>query len=273
MIRLSSDIVEIPMEKIILSTSQARQRDTKVAEDDDLVYSIRKSGLINPITVKHLPDDKYELVAGQRRFRAHEILNKPTIKSCVVEGDIDELDAKRISLIENAARKDMKHADYVDAIDHFMQKYGSTRTVAEELGLNVGTVRKYLKIGRLPPRVRDEVKSGKVSLDVAIKALNAQGGDEERVHEGRLLETITEMKKIPSPARTKFVEIQKNEPDSSPEEVAKKAVKRTVLNKITVEFTEDQLSRIDRFKKNEGIGKREEAASTLIDKGLDAADL
>lgn len=273
MIRLPNVAIEIPLGKIEISTSQARQRDTKVEEDDDLVSSIRKSGLISPVVVKQLPDDRYELLIGQRRFRAHEILNMPAIKSYVVEGDIDELEAKRISLIENAARKDMKRADYVDTIQIFMDKYGSVRTVAEELGLSTSTIKTYLTIGRLPPKIRDEVKAGSVPIDVAIKAFDALGGDEANVDEDRLLETAAEMKKISPPARKKFVEIQQNEPGTAPKDVAEKAVRRTVTNKITVEFTDDQMGRLDRFRENEGLEGRGDAASVLIDKGLDASDV
>ena len=125
----------IPMESISIGASQARQRDTKVDENDDLVHSIRKDGLLSPIVVKKIDGGKYELLNGQRRFRAHEILNLSTIKAYVIEEDIDEFQAKRLSVVENAARKDMKRADYVDSVEIFMNRYGTTKAVAEELGL------------------------------------------------------------------------------------------------------------------------------------------
>ncbi|MGY5147880.1 MAG: ParB/RepB/Spo0J family partition protein [Candidatus Nitrosopumilus sp. bin_7KS] len=269
---LPKDTIEIPLEKISLATSQARQRDTKVEEDDDLVHSIRKDGLISPVIVKKLPDDNYELLIGQRRFRAHEILQKPTIKAYVVEKDIDEFEAKKISLVENAARKDMKHADYVDTVQIFMDRYGSTKTVAEELGLSVDTVRKYLTIGRLPEKIQEEVKAKNISASNAIKALDALGGDESTVDENSLLETAQEIEKLSPQARKKFVEIKKHEPTIGAPEAAEKATKRTELNEFTVEVTDDQLSRIDKFKKNESIDKTEDAAVELIDRGLDSAE-
>lgn len=273
MIRLPNESIDIPLDKIDISTTQARQRDTKVEDDDDLVSSIRKFGLISPIIVKQLPDDRYELLIGQRRFRAHEILNMPTIKSYVVEGYIDELEAKRMSLIENAARKDMTRADYVDTIDIFMNKYGSVKTVAEELGLSAGTVRKYVTIGRLPEKVQSMVKEKIVPIDVAIKAFDSLGGDVAKVDEKILEETVLEMRDLPVQARAKFIEIKKREPDTKASDVAKKAKERTVTHKITLDFTEDQYSRIDRFMGNEDISDTHDAASILIDKGLDAADV
>jgi ParB family transcriptional regulator, chromosome partitioning protein len=262
----------IPMESISIGASQARQRDTKVDENDDLVHSIRKDGLLSPIVVKKIDGGKYELLNGQRRFRAHEILNLSTIKAYVIEEDIDEFQAKRLSVVENAARKDMKRADYVDSVEIFMNRYGTTKAVAEELGLTVETVRKYLTIGRLPQETKDAVKANTISVSNAIKALDALGGDESVVDPKVLLETAEEIQKLSPQARPKFIEIKKHEPTLSAKEAGQKAVQRTELNEFTIEVTDDQMSRIDKFKQNEKIDKTEDAAVELIDKGLDSSE-
>jgi ParB family transcriptional regulator, chromosome partitioning protein len=264
--------IEIPLESISMGASQARQRDTKVDENDDLVHSIRKDGLLSPVLVKKIDGEKYELLNGQRRFRAHELLNLSTIKAYVIEQDLDEFQAKRLSIVENAARKDMKHADYVDSVEIFMNRYGTTKAVAEELGLSVDTVRKYLTIGRLPQETKDAVKEGTISVSNAIKALDALGGDESVVDAKVLQETAEEIQKLSPQARKKFVEIKKHEPTLGAQAASQKAVQRTELNEFTIEVTDDQMSRIDKFKKNESIEKTEDAAVELIDKGLDSSE-
>ena len=263
----------IPLDMIDISTSQARQRGTKVDEDDDLVISIKKHGLISPVVVKRLEGGRYELLVGQRRFRAHEILKKLAIQAYVVNKDIDEYDAKKLSLIENVARKDMKHADYVDTIQIFMAKYNSTKTVAEELGLNVNTVRKYINIGRLPTEVQDDIRDKKYSATIAIKALKALGDDESATDVKMLRETAVEMKQLSPPTQKKFIEIKKNEPDTPLQQISEKAKERTETHKVMIEFTIDQQTRINAFKKKEDIETDNEAVSDLIDRGLDTADV
>ncbi len=236
-----------------------------------MVCSIRRDGLINPVVVKKLADGTYDLISGQRRYRAHEILNKSTIDAYVVDADVDEFDAKRLSLVENAARKDMKRADYVDTIQMFMNRYNSTKVVAEELGLSIPTVRKYLTIGRLPKDVQSEVANGAVTADNAIRALDALGGDETTVDQQTLLETAKEMQALSPVYRTKFTSIIKNKPEMSVQAAAKKAKQRTTTT-VNIEITDDQLIRVDKFRNQKNIKDREDAAIELIEIGLDAAD-
>ena len=273
MLLLPTNTESIPLDMIEISTSQARQRNTKVEEDDDLVISIKKHGLISPIVVKRLEGGRYELLVGQRRFRAYEILKKDTIQAYVINNNIDEFDAKKLSFIENAARKDMKRADYVDTVQIFMDKYNSTQTVAEELGLHVNTVRKYINIGRLPTEIQQDIHDKKYSVVNAIKALKALGDDESTVDIEMLRETAIEMRRLSPPAQKKFIEIKKKEPDTSSAEIAKKATERTETHQVMIEFTNDQMTRIDVFKKNEDIETDKEAVSDLVDRGLDAADV
>ena len=245
---LSNETADVPIDVITLGKSQARQRDTQVNIDDDLVHSIRKNGLISPIVLKKTSDGKYELVAGQRRFHAHVILKKPTIKSYIIKEDIDDFDAKKISLSENTARKDMKKADMTDTITIFMDRYGSTKTVAEELGLSPSTIRKHLRLDRFPKSIQEKIKTDGISVDNAIKALDALGGDESTLDEDKFLETVNEMVQLPNNAKKKFVQIKQEKPDMSAKDAATKAKTHVFVNKITIEITDDQKSRIDVFK-------------------------
>lgn len=270
---IGSEVTEIELDKFSTGTSQTRQRDTEVTINDDLVTSIKKNGLLSPIIVKRQDDDKFEIVAGQRRFLAHKVLNKPTIKACILEGHVSELDAKRISLIENLVRKDMKRADYVDTVQWFMDRYNSTTTVAEELGISPATVRKYLTIGRLPVEVRRDIDQKEYETRHALKALDALGGDESVVDVSILRKIATELKKLTPSTQKKFVSIKKHEPDASIKDVLEKAKKRTQVHKFTVGVTSDQYERIGAFQSREKLGTHEHAAEELIDMGLEAAEV
>ena len=271
--KLSKTRIEISLDEITLSERQARQRDTTVDKNDDLVHSIKRDGLINPVVVKKLSNGKYDLISGQRRYYAHAILHRNVIDAYVVDGDVDELEAKRISLVENAARKDMKRADYVDTIQMFMDKYNSTTTVAEEVGLSVPTVRKYLTIGRLPKNIREAVTSGSVTAANAIKALDTLGGDETTVDQSVLLETAQIMQGLTPAERDRFAHIKKNEPNMPLDRAVKKTKRERAVNQFTIEITDDLLSKIDKFKDRVEIRKTEDAAIELISIGLGAAEV
>ena len=272
MITIPSTSEDIPLDKITISTGQARQRDTKVDSEDDLVLSIRKHGLISPVVVKRLPDDQYELLIGQRRLRAHEHLKLQTIKAYVVD-QTDEFTAKALSIIENVARKDMKNADLVDAVQFFMEKYNSTSIVAAELGLSPPTVRKYINVARLPQEIRVDIRKNQYSMNHALKALKALGDDESTVDVKMLQETAHEMKQLSPPNQKEFIEIKKREPNSTPKQVAEKARQRIEIHIMNLTITDDQRERIDRYKKREAIEKDEEAAMELLDIGLNTADV
>ena len=270
---IGKEIVEIELDKISTGTSQARQRDIEVANDDDLVTSIKKNGLLSPIIVKKQDGGNFEIVIGQRRFLAHKILNKLTIKACVLEGDVSELTAKRISLIENLARKDMKRADYVDAVQWFMDRYNSTTTVAEEIGISPATVRRYLSIGRLPDEIKKDIDQKKYETRHALRALDALGGDEATVDVVHLRETATELRNLSPQAQKKFIDIKKHEPNTPVKDVVAKAKKRTVEYKFTLPMDSEQYERIGAFQSRERLDTPERAAVELIDMGLEAAEI
>ena len=91
---------------------------------------------------------------------------------------------------------------------HQFYRYGSTKTVAEELGLSPSTIRKHLRLDRFPKSIQEKIKADGISVDNAIKALDALGGDESTLDEDKFLETVNEMVQLPNNAKKKFVQIK-----------------------------------------------------------------
>ncbi len=270
---LSPEIIEVSLENVTLGNSQARQRDTIVKSDDDLVHSIRKDGMTSPVIVKKLSDGKFELVAGQRRLQVHKILNMSTISARYVTREIDEFEAKRISLGENTARKEMKRADYVDIVDMYMRKYRTVKSVAEELGLSESTIRKYIAVNSLPEDVQEAINDKTITQDNAFKALNALGGDESDVDTKMLIETAIAMKPLSTGAKNKVGGIIHSNPGITPIAAVEKAKKRTQSNILHIDVTEDQIEKIEIFKTVKGIDTNENAVSELIGIGLIATNV
>lgn len=111
----------IPIEKIVRGTNIREENDEEIME---LVSSIKKQGLLNPITVQK-KGEKYRVIAGHRRFLALQILQEPWVECNVLEYEPTEKDVLCIQLQENCCRKNMSAWEYVDLFNK-LKKQGMT---------------------------------------------------------------------------------------------------------------------------------------------------
>ena len=109
--------IEIPLGDLVIGKGQARTREPN-KNIDQLVASIDKVGLLQPIVVcKSTEVGKWEILTGQRRFLAHKILKRDSITAAVVDGRVDEAEAKAISITENLIRrKRLAGTELIDGI-------------------------------------------------------------------------------------------------------------------------------------------------------------
>ena len=149
-------IVEVNLSEIQPNPDQPRKtfNEEKLRE---LAHSIERQGLIQPIIVKKHDTSKagYLLVAGERRFRAHQILSKTTIPAIITQGNSDE-----IALIENIQREDLNPLEEAEALERMMTRYSYTQ---EELGKVIGkaqnTVSETLQLNSLPPFIKEDYRT------------------------------------------------------------------------------------------------------------------
>ena len=149
------EVANIEMIKLYVSNINVRK--TLTSEEDetgisDLANDIHTNGLINPITVR-LNNNKYEIIAGQRRYLATKLLNKTHIPCNIL--NVDSQKAEEISLVENVQRNQMTTIDKVTSVIH----------------ISKSTIRKYLKISKLPEEILDLLDTNsenKITIDVAI---------------------------------------------------------------------------------------------------------
>jgi ParB family transcriptional regulator, chromosome partitioning protein len=134
----------------------------------ELAASIERHGLIQPITVKRRDDgrDGYVLVAGERRFRAHEMLGREEILAIVTQGAADE-----IALIENIQRQDLHPLEEAAAYARMMQAHGWTQEqLAEAVGKARPTVTNTLKLNGLADSIKAEcAQRGDVSKSLLFE--------------------------------------------------------------------------------------------------------
>ncbi|MCX5706061.1 MAG: ParB/RepB/Spo0J family partition protein, partial [Candidatus Omnitrophica bacterium] len=128
---------------------------------EDLVQSIREKGVIQPILVRQR-SDYFELIAGERRFRAANILNLNELPAIVKE--VDDRDSLEISLIENMQRQDLNPIEEARAFKYLLEKFQMTQEqVSEVLGKSNVTISNMLRLLKLPQEVQDEIRNSRIS--------------------------------------------------------------------------------------------------------------
>lgn len=154
------EIREIAMEKIIPNRNQPRLE----FSEESIKYladSIMENGLIQPITVRPY-QDKYEIIAGERRYRAYKLLGYEMIPAIITKKDDNE--SANLALIENTQRENLNAIEEALAILKMMETQKKTQIeIARELGYNQSTVANKIRLLKLPDYIRDAVASGEIT--------------------------------------------------------------------------------------------------------------
>jgi len=137
---------------------------------EELAASIREHGVLQPILVRPLDDGRYQLIAGERRWRASKIAGHVTIPALVE--DIDDDTALEISIIENLQREDISPLDEAAMYDRMIRDHGySIRKLADKLGKDKGYLENRLRLADAPPEVRELVSLRKDTLSHAYELM------------------------------------------------------------------------------------------------------
>jgi ParB family chromosome partitioning protein len=154
-------VIEIPLAEIRPNPYQPR----KTFDEEsirELAESIRQHGVIQPIIVRNAVKG-YEIIAGERRFRASQLVGNPTIPAVV--RDFSDQQVMEIALIENLQREDLNAIELAQAYQSIMEKFQLTQ---EELSLKVGKSRShianFLRLLSLPAEVKEHVSRGTLSM-------------------------------------------------------------------------------------------------------------
>ena len=165
---------EIPVELIARSPWQPRRKlDPDALED--LSRSIRVHGVLQPILVRPVGEDRYELVAGERRWRAAQAAGLATVPAVVREVS-DEV-ALSIAIIENIQREDLTPLEEARGVARLIEEFGMThREVAEAVGRSRPAVSNLLRLLDLNDDVRARLESGEIEMGHARALLGLAGG-------------------------------------------------------------------------------------------------
>jgi ParB family chromosome partitioning protein len=146
---------------------------------DELTASIREHGVLQPILVRPIGPNTYQLIAGERRWRASKQAGLETIPALIEE--IDDDTALEISIIENLQREDISPLDEAAMYDRMVTEHGySIRKLAEKLGKDKGYVENRLRLADAPDEVRELVSLRKDTLSHAYELMKVQDAKKRR---------------------------------------------------------------------------------------------
>jgi ParB family chromosome partitioning protein len=174
----SSQIVQIPLDKITVINPRARNRKTFEA----IVRNIGQLGLKRPVTVMRKPGgagDQFDLVCGQGRLEAYRSLGHTEIPAVVIEAS--EEDGLVMSLVENIARRQHRAIDLLHDIEGMKRRGYSDAEIAQKTDLTVEYVRGVIQLlENGEHRLLTAVESGSIPVSVAVQIASSEDGDVQR---------------------------------------------------------------------------------------------
>ncbi|PYQ32350.1 MAG: hypothetical protein DMF57_13425 [Acidobacteria bacterium] len=164
----------IPLELIEANPEQPR---TNPGNLEELAASIREKGVLEPILVRSIGPNRYQIISGERRFRAASMAGLDEIPA--IEFDVDDKETLEIALVENIQRKDLTPFEEAEGFQLLQQRFGYTHDkISQVIGKSRTTVTETLLINDIPDRIRAMCReAGIVNKSVLVQI--ARAGDEE----------------------------------------------------------------------------------------------
>lgn len=146
--------------------SKNPRKDFDVTALQELAKSIQIHDLIQPITVAQLANGKYQLIAGERRFRAAKLAGIQDLPAYIRQGNDKEL--LELALLENLQRVDLNEIEIALSYQRMMHELNYTQeNVAERMGKDRSTVSNYIRLLELPPNIQAALRNGTLSISLA----------------------------------------------------------------------------------------------------------
>ena len=156
----SSSISEVAISQIEANPNQPRREfDEKALEE--LAESIRNFGIIQPITLRKLSDDRYQIIAGERRWRASQMAGIQRVPAYIRTADDENM--MQMALVENIQREELNPIEVALAYQHLIERYNlKQEELSEKIGKNRATIANTLRLLKLPAQVQMAIKNRQI---------------------------------------------------------------------------------------------------------------
>ena len=158
----SSNLNEIAVTQIEPNPNQPRREFDETALTE-LANSIREVGIIQPITLRQTADGRYQIIAGERRWRASQMAGLTTIPAYI--RTVEDESAMEMALVENIQREDLNAIEIALAYEHLAETTGMTQEkISERVGKSRTAVTNYMRLLRLPAQVQMALKNKEIDM-------------------------------------------------------------------------------------------------------------
>jgi ParB family chromosome partitioning protein len=237
----------IPVQQIVLNPTQPRieMRQESLVE---LASSIEEKGLLQPIIIRR-KEGVYEIIAGERRFRACKMAGLKEVPAII--RDVDDREALELAMIENLQREDLNPVEIATVYQRFVEDFGYTHEdLAKKMGVERSSISNYIRLLKLPSWVKELMAEGKLTQGHGRVLITLKNEQEQKRYVKRVLDeglSVRELERVRKTAR-----LVQSSPFSHVEEMLREMLKTKVQvtfkknkGKVIIEFySKEDLQRL-----------------------------
>lgn len=240
-----SSVTEIQVRKIVANPWQPRSKFDEEALEE-LADSIKQVGIIQPVTVRLTPEGDYQLITGERRFRAAKKLGLKTMPAFVrLAEDTNMLE---MALVENIQREDLDAIEVAISYERLMDECNLTQeTLSDRVGKKRSTVANYLRLLKLPAEIQLGIRERKISMGHARAIINLEDPTVQLNVYNKLISNDLSVRKVE--------ELVKNIQNPPEREVKPPAPEKKEYEDLRVHLSKQFGADVDFNRNNKGRGK------------------
>ncbi|MCL6623763.1 MAG: ParB/RepB/Spo0J family partition protein [Fimbriimonadales bacterium] len=215
LIQLLSEQEQASLREIPVDAIQPNPRQPRKRMDEDalrsLAESLKKVGVVQPVIVRIVGQNQYELIAGERRWRAAKMAGLQRIPAVIRTADT--IESLQIALVENLQREDISPLEAAEAYQVLIDEFGLTQEeVAQRVGKSRPTITNALRLLRLPPAIRESLASGNITEGHARALLQCDTETEMLLIHEQILKKGLSVRQVERLARQKGAEAPSRTP-------------------------------------------------------------
>src|SRR5208283_400704 len=237
----------IPVQQIVLNPTQPRieMRQESLVE---LAASIEEKGLLQPIIIRR-KEGVYEIIAGERRFRAAKMAGLKEVPAIIK--DVDDHEALELAMVENLQREDLNPVEIATVYQRFVEDFGYTHeNLAKKMGVERSSISNYIRLLKLPSWIKELMAAGKLTQGHGRVLITLKSEQEQKKYVKRVLDeglSVRELERVRKAAR-----VSQSSPFSHVEDMLREALKTRVQvtfkknrGKVIIEFySKEDLERL-----------------------------
>ena len=232
----TESLTEIPVDQIDANPRQPRKAFDPTSLDE-LARSLKSAGMIQPVVVRRMPEGRWQLIAGERRWRAARQAGLERIPALVREAT--DAESLELALVENLLREDLNPMEEAEAYQQILTEFGWTQEeLAQRVGRDRSTIANCLRLLRLPRPIQEDLRAGRLAMGHARALLSLTDRAEQLKLRDEILahswsvrateEGVEKRRARPSPARRRSVELAALE----------EAMQRTLMTRVKIRGSE-----------------------------------